>query len=154
MYCELLFALLVLLIDTPLSLSVGYHSQVYSPFYPIKFEKRASLSRARFFGKVGSVCPCSNESGELAKEPLDTLVLAPSNRSYSVPPPTTPLLLDALAPFTHLYRKHPAVESRMTAATIRTHAHVPKTAPGTYATSSLHIVEVRLWLFTEANLKR
>jgi hypothetical protein len=30
MYCELIVALVVLLIDIPLSLSLGYHSQVYS----------------------------------------------------------------------------------------------------------------------------
>ena len=30
MNCELIFALLVLLIDMPLSLSLDYHSQVYS----------------------------------------------------------------------------------------------------------------------------
>ena len=34
MYCELIFALVVLLIDIPLSLSLGYQSQMYSMHDP------------------------------------------------------------------------------------------------------------------------
>ena len=37
MYCELIFVLVVLLIDIPLSLSLGYQSQMYSMHDPNRY---------------------------------------------------------------------------------------------------------------------